>query len=63
MINEAFVQMQTLENFELADGRYAVGLGDYIQLQDAKVNYNNAQVSYVQTVYNYNRVIIFSFAQ
>ena len=45
---------QTLENFELADGRYAVGLGDYIQLQDAKVNYNNAQVSYVQTVYNYN---------
>ena len=45
---------QTLENFELADGRYEVGLGDYIQLQDAKVNYNNAQVSYVQTVYNYN---------
>lgn len=45
---------QTLENFELADGRHAVGLGDYIELQDAKVNYNNAQVSYVQTVYNYN---------
>lgn len=45
---------QTLENFELADGRYAVALGDYIELQDAKVNYNNAQVSYVQTVYNYN---------
>ena len=45
---------QTLENFELADGRYAVGLGDYIELQDAKVNYNNAQVNYVQAVYNYN---------
>ncbi len=45
---------QTLENFELADGRYAVGIGDYIQLQDAKVNYNNAQQSYVKTVYNYN---------
>lgn len=45
---------QTLENFELADGRYAVGIGDYIQLQDAKVNYNNAQHQYVQTVYNYN---------
>lgn len=45
---------QTLENFELADGRYSVGLGDYIELQDAKVNYNNAQVNYVQTVYNYN---------
>lgn len=44
---------QTLENLELADGRYAVGLGDYIQLQDARVNYNNAQSSYVQAVYNY----------
>ena len=31
-----------------------VGLGDYIQLQDARVNYNNAQSSYVQAVYNYN---------
>jgi len=45
---------QTRENFELADGRYAVGLGDYIELQDAKQNYNTAQNSYVQTVYNYS---------
>ena len=45
---------QTRENFELADGRYAVGLGDYIELQDAKQNYNTAQNTYVQTVYNYN---------
>ena len=45
---------QTLENFELADGRYGVGLGDYIELQDAKVKYNNAQHEYVQTVYKYN---------
>ena len=45
---------QTLENFELADGRYGVGLGDYIELQDAKVKYNSAQHEYVQTVYKYN---------
>lgn len=45
---------QTLENFELAEGRYYVGLGDYIQLQDAKVNYNNAQRSYIETIYQYN---------
>lgn len=45
---------QTLENYELAEGRYYVGLGDYIQLQDAKVNYNNAQCSYIETIYNYN---------
>lgn len=45
---------QTLENYELAEGRYYVGLGDYIQLQDAKVNYNNAQRSYIETIYRYN---------
>jgi len=45
---------QTRENYELAEGRYYVGLGDYIQLQDAKVNYNNAQCSYIETIYKYN---------
>ena len=45
---------ETYQNFELADGRYSVGLGDYIQLQDARVNYNTAQNSYVQAVFNYN---------
>ena len=45
---------QTLENFELADGRYSVGLGDYIELQDAKVQYNNAQHKYVEAIYKYN---------
>ena len=45
---------QTLENLELADGRYAVGLGDYIELQDAKINYNTAQHSFVRAVFNYN---------
>jgi len=45
---------QTLENYELAEGRYYVGLGDYIQLQDAKVNYNTAQRSYIETIYKYN---------
>lgn len=45
---------QTLENLELADGRYSVGLGDYIELQDAKVNYNNAQHAFVKAVFNYN---------
>lgn len=45
---------QTRENYELAEGRYYVGLGDYIELQNAKINYNNAQHSYVATIYNYN---------
>lgn len=46
---------QTLENFELADGRYAVGLGNYLELQEAQTNYNNAQLAFVQSVFDYNK--------
>lgn len=46
---------QTLENFELADGRYTVGLGNFIELQQAQTNYNNAQLAYVESVFNYNK--------
>lgn len=45
---------QTFENYKLADGRYSVGLGDFIELQDAITNYNNAQLSYIEAIYNYN---------
>ena len=45
---------QTLENLELADGRYEVGLGDFIEVQDAKANYNSAQHTYIQNIFNYN---------
>ena len=45
---------QTLENFELADGRYAVGLNNFIELQDAQTNYNNAQLAFVQSIFDYN---------
>ncbi len=45
---------QALENFELADGRYGVGLSDFIELQDSRSQYLNAQQEYVQTIYNYN---------
>lgn len=44
----------TLENLELAEGRYQVGLGNFIELQDAKVNYNQAQQAYVKAIYDYN---------
>lgn len=45
---------QALENFELADGRYAVGLGNYIELQTALKDYNNAQLDFVTAVFDYN---------
>lgn len=44
----------TLENFELADGRYSVGLNNYVELQDALTNYNTAQLNFVETVFQYN---------
>ena len=44
----------TLENFELADGRYSVGLSNYVELQDALTNYNKSQLSFVETVFKYN---------
>jgi len=44
----------TLENFQLADGRYSVGLNNYVELQDALTNYNNSQLSFVEAVFEYN---------
>lgn len=50
---------QTLENFELADGRYAVGLSNYLELQQAQTNYNNAQLAFVQSVFDYNEALFY----
>ena len=44
----------TLENFELADGRYSVGLNNYVELQDALRAYNQAQLNFVESVLKYN---------
>lgn len=44
----------SLENFELADGRYSVGLNNYVELQDALASYNNSQLNFVEAVFNYN---------
>lgn len=41
------------EEFELANGRYQEGIGNYIELQDAKSRYLNAQQEYINTVYKY----------
>ena len=41
------------ENFELADGRYLEGIGNYIELQDARSKYLSAQQEYINTVFKY----------
>lgn len=42
------------ENFELANGRYLEGIGNYIELQDARSKYLNSQQEYISTVYSYS---------
>ncbi len=42
------------EQYDLASGRYKVGLGDAIELKDAENTYRNAQLDYYNTLLNYN---------
>ena len=48
----ALVQAQ--EQFNLARGRYKVGMGDVIELKDAETTYRNAQLDYYKSLLNYN---------
>ncbi len=44
---------QAQENFEIATGRYAAGVGSPIDVTDAEVLLANGKLSYIQTLYNY----------
>jgi outer membrane protein len=44
---------QSQENFEIATGRYAAGVGSPIDVTDAEVLLANAKLSYIQALYNY----------
>jgi outer membrane protein len=44
---------QAEENFEIANGRYAAGVGNPIEVTDAEVSLLNAKLSYIQALYNY----------
>ncbi len=45
---------QAKEQYDLADGRYKVGLGDAIEFKDAENTYRNAQLDYYKTLLDYN---------
>ncbi len=45
---------EALENYQLADERYEKMENDYIALQQARNNYNEAKILYVNTLYDYN---------
>ena len=45
---------QAKENYELSAGRYQVGVGNPIELKEAQVQYQNAQLKYYQTMNEFN---------
>ena len=50
--NEAAVRAAK-ENFDLAQGRYQVGVGSIIEVTDAQTLYTESQTTYIRTVYAY----------
>lgn len=44
---------QAEENYEIANGRYAAGVGNPIEVTDAELALNNAKTSYIQALYDY----------
>lgn len=46
--------LQAKEQYDLASGRYKVGMGDAVELKDAENTYRNAQLSYYNTLTQYN---------
>lgn len=49
----ALTVKQAEENLNIANGRYQAGVGNPIEITDALVNYNNAQTTYNQALYDY----------
>ena len=43
-----------LDEFNLVSKRYNEGKSDYIALQSARKNYNNAKIEYITRLYEYN---------
>lgn len=48
---------RSLEYLQLADGRYTVGTGNFIELQKAANEYYKAQLEYVDVITEYNQVL------
>jgi len=44
---------QAEENFEIANGRYATGVGNPIEVTDSEVLLSNAKTAYIQALYDY----------
>ena len=51
--NTELTVKQATENFEIANGRYAAGVGNPIEVADAEVLLVNARTAYNQALYDY----------
>ena len=49
---------QAKENLALAQGRYNSGVGSPIEITDAQINLSNAQITYIQSMSDYNSSLI-----
>ncbi len=49
----AMTVRQARENLDIANGRYAAGVGNPIEVTDADVSYGNANTAYVQAITDY----------
>ena len=45
--------VQAKENYDLASGRYQVGVGSPLEITDAEVLLANAKANNIQALYNY----------
>ena len=45
---------QAFENYEIAEGRYNVGLSDPIEFKDAQIALMDARISYLRTLSEFN---------
>ena len=45
---------QSKESYDLAKGRYEVGVGNPIELKDAELTYRNAKLAHFNALYDYN---------
>ncbi len=50
----ALAMTQAKEQYDLASGRYKVGLGDAVELKDAENTYRKSQLEYYSNLMNYN---------
>ena len=46
--------LQAQEQYELASGRYKIGVGEIIELKDAENTYRNSQLDYYNAILKYN---------